>query len=273
MQNEIKTYPVQHPLLRRNIRFFWEIRSEHMSLNHKLIPQRNINMRFNLNDTRQYIFLNGNDHLLEKVYFSGLQDHYINAFLKFSGKVHMLGICFFPEGFYPFFKIPVSEFKNNVIGTSQAGFAIARTLSEKLADARDTKTRLIILENELLKLLVNTCDSPEKFRMIFNALKSSDNPRQITEFCTRNNLGIRSMERMYNKYIGVSGSTYSTLNRFHKSMNMLLKMDFSRLSDLAYDNGYFDQMHFIKDFKRFSGDTPKAFIQQNNSILQIGKLE
>lgn len=243
-----------------------------MNLNHKLIPQRNINMRFNLNDTGHRINLNGNDHLLEKVYFSGLQDHFLNARLTLTGKVHMLGICFFPEGFYPFFKIPVSEFKNLVPGITEAGFALAGILHEKLVNARNTEARLDILENELLKLLINGSDTPDKFRMIFNTLKNSNSPHHITRFCNKNNIGIRSLERMYNKYIGVSGSTYSTLNRFHKSMNLLLKMDYSRLSDLAYDNGYFDQMHFIKDFKRFTGNTPKAFLQENNSILQVGKM-
>jgi AraC-like DNA-binding protein len=77
---------------------------------------------------------------------------------------------------------------------------------------------------------------------------------------------------MYNKYLGVPATTFGKLNRFHNSMNQLLSNDFSKLSDLAFDNGYFDQMHFIRDFKRFTGDTPKNFIRQNNSILQIGKL-
>jgi AraC-like DNA-binding protein len=83
---------------------------------------------------------------------------------------------------------------------------------------------------------------------------------------------MRTLERMYNKYVGVSANTYGTLNRFHKSLNQLLYTDYSKLSDLAFDNGYFDQMHFIKEFKRFAGNTPKNFIHQNNSILQIGKL-
>jgi AraC-like DNA-binding protein len=76
---------------------------------------------------------------------------------------------------------------------------------------------------------------------------------------------------MFNKYVGVTASTFGTLNRFHGTLNQLLYSDFSKLSDLAYDNGYFDQMHFIKDFKRFAGDTPRRFVSRKNSILQIGK--
>jgi AraC-like DNA-binding protein len=272
MPNEIKRYPVQHPLLKNYIRFFWELRIDYAQLNHKIIPQRNINLRFNLNDTPHYACSDGREQLLEDIYFSGLHDHYRNTNLKLNGKVNVIGVCFFPEGFYPFLKIPVSEFKNQMLGAREIGFKLAKTISERLKEVSDIASRLNILENELVLLLCNGNDTPEKFRHIFNALKQSDNPLQISEFCERNNIGLRTLERMYNKYVGVSASTYGTLNRFHKSLNQLLYEDHSKLSDLAYDNGYFDQMHFIRDFKRFAGNTPKNFVHKKDSILQIGKI-
>lgn len=273
MPQEIKTYPVRHPLLRKNIRFFWELRADHMELNHKMIPQRNINMRFNLSETRQILNLNGCSCTLEDVHFSGLQDHFLNAHLILSGKVHVFGICFYPEGFYPFLKIPVSEFRNLVPGMDEVGFSLAKSICGRLKEAQDTAERLNILEKEFLMLLVNGKEESDKISLIFNALRNKDTSSQIAEFCKNNNLNIRKLERMYNKYIGVPASTYVTLNRFHKSLNLLLKKDYTRFSDLAYDNGYFDQMHFIRDFKRFTGETPKSFTLRNNSILQIGKME
>ncbi len=272
MQNEIRRYPVQHPLLKNHIKFFWELHIENAQLNHKIIPQRNINLRFNLNETAHSVCSSGIDHLLEDVYFSGLQDHFKNSHLKLNGKVDVLGVCFSPNGFYPFFKIPVSEFKNQLLGAREVGLKLANTISERLKESPSVDVRLTILENELALLLVNGNQNPDNFRRIFNSLKKSDNTLQISEFCQRNNISIRNLERMYNKYVGVSANTYGTLNRFHTSLNRLLISDYSKLSDIAFDNGYFDQMHFIKEFKRFAGNTPKSFVKQSDSILQIGKL-
>jgi AraC-like DNA-binding protein len=272
MQHQIRRYPVQHPLLKKYIRFFWEIHIEQIQLNHKLIPQRNINLRFNLNETHQYACVEGKEQLLEGVYFSGLQDHFKNTSLKLNGKVDMLGICFFPDGFYPFLNIPVSEFKNQLLGAGEIGFRIAGTISGRLKEAPDVAARLNILETELLLLLTRGQQPPENYRQLFNVLKQSDSTIRISEFCKQNNISIRRLERMYNKYVGVSAMTFGTLNRFHNSLNQLLYNDYSKLSDIAYGNGYFDQMHFIKEFKRFAGIIPKGFVHQKDSILQIGKL-
>jgi AraC-like DNA-binding protein len=272
MQHEILKYQVQHPLLKNYIKFFWEFRVDLLQVNHKLIPQRNINLRFNLSDTPHILSINGNDHLLDNVYFSGLQDHFTNYHLKLSGKVHTLGICFFPEGFYPFVKIPVTEFRNQLRSGSEVGLRWTKPIFERLKEATDIRARLDIIEKELVFLLIHNNANPERFQKIFRALKLSENTMQISNFCRQNNIGIRNLERMYNKYVGVPANTYGTLNRFHSSLNRLLYKDFSKLSDLAYDHGYSDQMHFIKDFKRFTGSTPTDFVKKNNSILQIGKL-
>jgi transcriptional regulator GlxA family with amidase domain len=188
-----------------------------------------------------------------------------------QGQVHMLGICFYPEVPYPFFKIPLSEFKNQLLGADEIGMRFMNGISEKLKVAKNIVERLDIIENEFACLLLNGNKTPENFRKIFKMISESCNPAQISSFCHSNQISIRSLERMFSKYVGISASTYITLNRFHVSTNQLLYTNFDRFSDVAFDNGYFDQMHLIRDFKRFAGDTPKSFVQQQDSILQIGK--
>jgi AraC-like DNA-binding protein len=273
MINDIVKYPVQHPLLRQYIKFFWELHIDHAQLDHKIIPQRNINLRFNLSETPHCVSINDKKQQLENVYFLGLHDHYRNTNLIINGKVDVLGICFFPDGFYPFLKIPLSEYKNQLLGADEVGFKLAGNISERIKETHDVATRLNILENELVLLLNNYIQIPENFRRLFKSLRYVDSSIRFNEFCKQHNISIRKLERMFNKYIGISANTYSTLNRFHNSVYQILYNDYSKLSDLAYDNGYFDQMHFNKEFKRFTGNTPKNFIQQNNSILQIGKIK
>ncbi len=272
MQHTIKKYPVQNPLLRRYIKFFWELRISDTQLDHRLIPQRNINMRFNLSDTPHYISSGEKQEKLNDVYFLGLQSHFMNASLRLKGKVDVVGICFAPDGFYPFVKMPASEFKNQVLGADEIGLKVAGEINEKLKEAEDTNQRLAILEQDLLSLLNCDATGNDDFRPLFESLQLTACTSGLSNFCNSNNIGPRQLERLFNKNVGLPASTYITLNRFHKSLNQLLYTSYSKLSDLAYDNDFFDQMHFIKEFKRFAGSTPGKFIKNDNSILQIGKI-
>jgi AraC-like DNA-binding protein len=270
MQNTIKRYQVQHPLLQKYIKFFWELCIEQIQLNHKIIPQRNINMRINLSNTPHYIDQENNEKRLDDVYFLGLQNKCPESHLKVNGDVDIIGICFMPYGFFPFLKIPVSEFKNQILGADEEGFKITKRINERLKESQDITTRLAILEAELLTLLDNSNQNLDQFQLIFNALIKG-NPLQFNDFCHRNNISVRQLERFFSKYIGLSPNTYFTLDRFHCTLRELLNTNTGKLSDLAYDNEYYDQMHFIKEFKRYTGRTPKSFINQKNSILQISK--
>jgi AraC-like DNA-binding protein len=272
VKNDIKKYLVQHPILRKYIKFFWELRIEKAQFNHKIIPQRNINLRFNLSDSPHFLTVDRETKRLEDTYFLGLHNQNKNLNLQVNGKIDVLGVCFYPYGFYPFIKAPISEFRNQLVGAKEVSFKSADIICEKLKEASNIITRLNILEDELLLLLSDKHLISENFHHLFEEFRMMDSSITLTQFCNKNNINPRKLERDFNKYIGISANTYNTLNRFHTSTNQILSNSYQKISDLAYDNGYFDQMHFIKDFKRFAGNTPKKFIQQNNSILQIGKI-
>jgi AraC-like DNA-binding protein len=85
----------------------------------------------------------------------------------------------------------------------------------------------------------------------------------------------RTLERRFKQFIGVSPTLFTTVSRFHASFQQMLSSGFQRLSDIAYENGYADQSHFIRQFKTFTGHTPLAFYRQHSetagssTLLQV----
>ncbi|MBL7882399.1 MAG: AraC family transcriptional regulator [Chryseobacterium gambrini] len=67
------------------------------------------------------------------------------------------------------------------------------------------------------------------------------------------------MLRKFSSAIGLSPKQLSRTIRLQAALKMLLNDQFSNLVELAYENEYYDQAHFIKDFKEFTGSTPKEF--------------
>ncbi|MFA8450085.1 MAG: DUF6597 domain-containing transcriptional factor [Bacteroidales bacterium] len=270
MDNVIKRYEVRHPFLRNYIKFFWEFCVDNITLDHSIISSRNINLRFNLSDFPICLSSNKIQFPLDKVFFSGFHNRHSNSSFKFSGKMHMLGVCFYPDGFFPFIGIPLNEFKNGVAGPEDIGIHELRNIYKKLRDSKDINQRLMILEEELL-LMYKVHDHHNEFRGLYSAFQKFHQESNISLFCKENGLNIRKLERMFDKYIGVSAKTFLGIDRFQKSVNQLLYSDYNRLSDIAYENGYFDQMHFIREFKKFTSRTPRNFISANNSMFQVGK--
>jgi len=124
-----------------------------MELNHNIIPVRNIDLKFNLSDTSHYVQMQGNKYTLEDIYFSGLQEHYRNAQIHIKGKVHVIGICFFPEGSPPFVKIPLSEFKNQLLGTEEISFNIANAIPNCKAEFIPDEGHFSLLPNHAKAIL------------------------------------------------------------------------------------------------------------------------
>ena len=57
--------------------------------------------------------------------------------------------------------------------------------------------------------------------------------------------------------------------RLQAALKMIQQKKFNSLTEIAYENGYFDQAHFIKDFREFTGISPKSFFADNLKLSAL----
>ena len=81
----------------------------------------------------------------------------------------------------------------------------------------------------------------------------------VDELSKQTNINRRQLERKFSSAIGLSPKQLSKTIRLQATLKMLLSKKFTSLTALAYENEYYDQAHFIKDFKELTGFTPKEF--------------
>jgi AraC-like DNA-binding protein len=72
---------------------------------------------------------------------------------------------------------------------------------------------------------------------------------------------------MFVKQVGVSPKQLGKLIRLQSALKMMLNKEDESLTSIAYNNEYYDQAHFIKDFKEFTGVSPKEFLGNDNMAL------
>ena len=77
----------------------------------------------------------------------------------------------------------------------------------------------------------------------------------------------KQLERKFHKQVGLSPKQLGKIIRIQAALKLLLSRQNESLTHIAYESEYFDQAHFIRDFKDFTGINPKDFLDNNNLAL------
>ena len=89
-------------------------------------------------------------------------------------------------------------------------------------------------------------------------LRSREGLIPIQELCDQVSIGDRQLQRLFQRYVGVAPKFYARVIRFNKIFKMIRTTGTTR-ADIVYASGYYDQSHFIRNFKSFTGEDPTAF--------------
>ena len=86
----------------------------------------------------------------------------------------------------------------------------------------------------------------------------------FTDFTEQYKISERQFQRRFKNQVGISPKKFQRIIRFEKALDILTKSNYGQLTQVAYETGYVDQSHFIKDFSAFSGMSPYDFIKNRN---------
>lgn len=165
-----------------------------------------------------------------------------------------VSIIFQPGGLNRFLNIPMTEIFDNGYSAKEV---IGKEIEELLEKSHDT-----ISLNELDSIVqmyflrkLNQVNEPLPIDFALKYLQSNYNTN-MDKIAAMACMSIRNFERKCKERLGMSAKTYARIARFHKAYKMLENRSVISWPDLAYEVGYYDQTHFIKDFKEFAKATP-----------------
>lgn len=130
----------------------------------------------------------------------------------------------------------------------------------QLKDATDFLSQSEILSSFLATLIQQSAiPSDQRVQLAVSLILSSKG--KISLQSLRENLHVteRTLQRQFEEQVGVSPKQFIKIVQFQTSLNQLSEEDYARLSDIAHENEYADQSHFIRTFKKFTGKTPSEF--------------
>lgn len=262
-----QTYP-PHPDLASLVKFYWtlEVPYDPGHAKQKIVPDGCIEMTFNMGDKiRRYI----------------AEDTYIlhpNAMLMGQrtmpydilpeGNVDTIAICFYPHGFANFVHAPLAALVDKETPVAALfGQAEADALERAIFEATDTPQRIQLIEAFLLNKLKEKSTISHIVQSTVDMLLQSHGSTPINTLVEDDTAKRRQLERHFRKQIGISPKQLSKAVRLQATLHRLLNKEAATLTDIAYENEYFDQNHFIKDFKELVGVTPKGYLGNAHMAL------
>ena len=250
------------------INCYWtlEVPAENNSERQRIIPDGCIEMAFILGDDIKR-YTSKDEFILQPramVLGQTIEPFYIEP----TGFVNTFAIRFYPYGFANFVTMPIKDLANKETPIELLfGAYTAKELEQKIIHATDTKQRIEIIENFLLEKLNDKITIDNIVKQTVEALLSSNGTESITTILKEDLSKRRQLERNFKKQIGISPKQLGKVIRLQTALKMLLNKKKDNLTNIAYESEYFDQAHFIKDFKEFTGINPKEFLGNENMAL------
>lgn len=168
-------------------------------------------------------------------------------------------LILFKEGtINSFFQPPANAFFNESISLEQfINRNLVHALEDELGEAPHYNACIRIVETFLLAQLKNTTTDP-LILTATQAIRHHHGQLSITQLASSLYISQDAFEKRFRKVIGTSPKQFATLVRMQAIVHSPVPKD---LTHLALDAGYFDQAHFNKAFKQFTGLTPSGFFK------------
>ena len=189
---------------------------------------------------------------------------------SFYGQYKVISIIFNPCGAFRLLGIGQSHFKNQ----AQDFFDLLpfrdRAIQQQFLDCQKPEETFSLLETFLLRLLLKKKEKNNLSRIASICrllMQKSHEPLLLKNICKDTGFSKSSLERNFNEVVGIGPKEYHRIIRFQNLLNHIKQQkNFRHWTEVAYRFGYYDQAHFIKDFKVFCGETPSKF-STNNELL------
>lgn len=138
------------------------------------------------------------------------------------------------------------------------GRAAAAEVSDRVARARTTALRLAALERFLLRHLRPDALDPMAVAAA-HALAAERGDLRIAELARRLGTSQDPLEKRFRRAVGTSPKHLASLLRLRHTIELGKRG--ARWTDAAHRAGYFDQSHFIREFRAFTSETPSRFFR------------
>ena len=257
------------PRLAKYIECFWTLESREQPTGaspERIMPDGCIELIFNLAEPFKRYHFDNKIEIQPPALVAGQMRR--PAMITPTGRVKLFGIRFHPGGAFPLVHFPLNELTDRIISFDSVFSRLGRELTDKVQNARSLRERINIIETVFLARLEQRHEQDQSVNAVVNLIVQKNGLVSIDRLPGRFGISDRQLERKFQTQVGLTLKFFCRILRFQKVFKAVTQHQKVNWSYIASECGYYDQAHFIHDFKEFSGQNPSAYFSEDHRIAE-----
>ncbi|MEM8531361.1 MAG: helix-turn-helix domain-containing protein [Chloroflexota bacterium] len=238
---------------------YWALQSAQQPLSQELmIPDGYVDIIFNYGNPYRRTELGGlhRSHWISKSHIVGKRTR--SVVLDHTAHLNLVGIKLKPYGLWALTRLPSHDFAGQIVPIDAAMHALV-PLEYQIYEACNESDKIQIIEQFLLQNLLPFAEHHRDIQYATQIVLQMRGNIRIKDLAATLNMSYRQLERSFQNLIGLSPKAFARVVRFKKMMQTIKRSQSLSYEHQYLDFGYYDQNHFIKEFKHFMGGTPSDY--------------
>jgi AraC-like DNA-binding protein len=259
---DYQEYPIADPL-KPFVKVMWSMESEESwAPPMRILPDSCVELVIHFNQPYKTTFSNSKSEIQPQSFVVAQMKNFIE--IEPNGKIGMISIRFSAQGAYHFFGMPMKEIANGIVDLKLIWNNLAREIEECIVASVNTTQRIQKIQQYLLTQLLKNGKADQTVDYCLNLIYSGKGQIRADDLSFKTGLSNRQLVRKFNMSIGLSPKEFARIIKFIGSLDYLKLNRETNLAEAAHHCGYYDQAHFIHDFKEYAGVTPGQFLMLEN---------
>lgn len=178
-------------------------------------------------------------------------------YLENTGRSSILGVKLRPTALTHLFNVSMHALTDKVLELNSVLPEKFTEIDQSLQATENNMERVDILQGQLMQLIPTDFEAGPVDRAV-NAIFTSNGGIPVSEICQIAGTSERNLERAFKKHVGLSPKFYTRIIRFNYIFQLAKEKKLSWI-ELGLESGFYDQSHFIKNFKAFTGQDPSEY--------------